>query len=43
VLMVALPLSGLAGIYYAVQYNRHGGRQRLWGDKDKKQLESGKP
>ena len=41
VLMVALPLPGLAGIYYAVQYNRHGGRQRLFGD-DKKQLGDGK-
>lgn len=40
-LLVALPLSGLAGVYYAVQYNRHGGRQRLFGD-EKKQLESGK-
>ena len=36
-LMVALPLSGIAGIVYALQYNRHGGRQRLFGD-DKKQL-----
>ena len=42
VLMVALPLSGLAGILYAVQYNRAGGkRQRLFGDKDKKQLKAG--
>lgn len=41
VLMVALPLSGLAGIYYAVQYNRNGRRQRLFGDKDTKQLDSG--
>jgi hypothetical protein len=40
-LVVALPLSGLAGVYYAIQYNRHGGRQRLFGDGDKKQLESG--
>lgn len=36
-LMVALPLSAIAGIVYALQYNRHGGRQRLFGD-DKKQL-----
>lgn len=36
-LMVALPLSGIAGIVYALQYNRHGGRQRLFGD-EKKQL-----
>ncbi len=39
VLMVAMPLSGIAGLLYAVQYNRNGGRQRLFGDKgDKKQL-----
>jgi hypothetical protein len=37
VLMIALPLSGLAGLLYAVQYNRNGGkRQRLFGDKKKK-------
>lgn len=43
-LMVILPLSGLAGVLYAVQYNRNGGRQRLFGDDDKKkQLGSGKP
>jgi hypothetical protein len=36
-LMVILPLSGIAGIVYALQYNRHGGRQRLFGD-EKKQL-----
>ena len=36
VLMVALPLSGIAGVVYAVQYNRTGSRQRLFGDKDKK-------
>jgi hypothetical protein len=36
-LFVVLPLSGIAGIVYALQYNRHGGRQRLFGD-DKKQL-----
>jgi hypothetical protein len=40
-LMVILPLSGLAGVLYAVQYNRAGGRQRLFGDKSKKQLGSG--
>jgi hypothetical protein len=39
--MVALPLSGLAGVLYALSYNRHGGRQRLFGDSDKKQLPSG--
>jgi hypothetical protein len=36
-LMVALPLSGIAGVVYALQYNRSGRRQRLFGD-DKKQL-----
>lgn len=42
VLMVALPLSGIAGLLYAVQYNRHGKRQRLFGDKKpKKQLRGG--
>jgi hypothetical protein len=40
-LMVLMPLSGLAGLLYAVQYNRNGGRQRLFGDKAKKQLRSG--
>ena len=41
VLMVVLPLSGIAGVVYALQYNRHGGRQRLF-DKDKpKQLPGG--
>ncbi len=43
VLMVALPLSGIAGVVYALQFNRHGARQRLFDkDKDKaKQLKSG--
>ncbi len=42
VLFVAMPLSGIAGLLYAVQYNRKGSRQRLFGDKGtaKKQLES---
>ena len=46
VLMVVLPLSGIAGVVYALQYNRHGGRQRLF-DRDKddkgepKQLKGG--
>ncbi len=36
ILMVALPLSGIAGLLYAVQYNRNSGkRQRLFGDKKK--------
>lgn len=43
VLMVAMPLSGIAGLLYAVQYNRNGSRQRLFGDssKPKKQLRGG--
>ena len=40
VLMVALPLSGIAGVVYALQFNRTGKRQRLFGD-EKKQLKSG--
>ncbi len=41
VLFVAMPLSGIAGLLYAVQYNRKGSRQRLFGDKNpKKQLAS---
>ena len=38
VLMVALPLSGIAGVVYALQYNRTGKRQRLFGNSDTKQL-----
>jgi hypothetical protein len=40
VMFVALPLSGIAGAMYAVQYNRKGSRQRLF-DKSKqpKQLD----
>jgi hypothetical protein len=35
-LMVALPLSAIAGVVYALQYNRSGSRQRLFDrDKDK--------
>lgn len=43
VLMVVLPLSAIAGVVYALQYNRSGSRQRLFDrDKDKqKQLHSG--
>ena len=36
VLMIALPLSGIAGVVYALQFNRHGSRQRLFGDEKKK-------
>jgi len=41
--MVVLPLSAIAGVVYALQYNRNGSRQRLFdGDKTKtKQLRSG--
>jgi hypothetical protein len=43
VMMVALPLSGIAGVVYAMQYNKTGSRQRLWGDKKKKkELPAGK-
>ncbi|MEO8704077.1 MAG: hypothetical protein ABI867_28760 [Kofleriaceae bacterium] len=41
VLMVVLPLSGIAGVVYAMQYNRKGSRQRLFDKKAKKQLPSG--
>jgi hypothetical protein len=41
VLMVALPLSGIAGVVYAVQYNRKGSRQRLFDKSKKKQLPPG--
>jgi hypothetical protein len=34
VLFVAMPLSGIAGVVYALQYNRKGARQRLF-DKSK--------
>lgn len=33
VLMVVMPLSGIAGVVYAMQYNKKGGRQRLFGKK----------
>ncbi|MBA3540854.1 MAG: hypothetical protein H0T79_14675 [Deltaproteobacteria bacterium] len=41
VLMVILPLSGIAGAMYAVQYNRKGSRQRLFRKKNQQALESG--
>jgi hypothetical protein len=41
VLLVVLPLSGIAGVVYAMQFNRTGKRQRLFGDDKKKQLKSG--
>ena len=42
VLMVVLPLSGIAGVVYALQYNRHGGRQRLF-DREAKDREKDLP
>jgi hypothetical protein len=30
VLMVIMPLSAIAGVVYALQYNRNGSRQRLF-------------
>ncbi len=47
VLMVVMPLSGIAGVVYALQYNRHGTRQRLFDSDDKtknsrKQLKPGR-
>jgi hypothetical protein len=44
VLMVVLPLSAIAGVVYALQYNRNGSRQRLFDRDDKakqKQLRGG--
>ena len=40
VLLVVLPLSGIAGVMYALGFNKHGTRQRLFGD-EKKQLKAG--
>ena len=38
VFLVAMPLSAIAGVVYALQYNRAGSRQRLFtGDKNKSQ------
>ena len=43
VLLVAMPLSGIAGVVYALQYNRKGGRQRLFDkSKDKPKQLTGK-
>jgi len=42
VLMVVLPLSGIAGVVYALQYNRKGSRQRLFDKEKPKQLKSGR-
>jgi hypothetical protein len=40
VLLLALPLSAIAGVVYAATFNKHGSRQRLFND-EKKQLEAG--
>jgi hypothetical protein len=41
VLLIMMPLSGIAGVVYALQYNRHGSRQRLFDKDKKKQLPGG--
>jgi hypothetical protein len=43
-IFVAMVVSGLVGVFYSYQYNKHGSRQRLWGDKEKdgKQLATAK-
>jgi len=38
VLMVALPISAIGGFVYALQYNRHGKRTRLFDKDEKKKL-----
>jgi hypothetical protein len=35
VLMVVMPISGIAGVVYAIGHNRHNQRIRLFGDEDK--------
>jgi Flp pilus assembly protein TadB len=37
-MMVVMPLSGIAGVVYALSYNRAGKRQRLFSDKKAKAL-----
>ena len=37
-MMVVMPLSGIAGVVYALSYNRAGQRQRLFSDKKDKKL-----
>jgi hypothetical protein len=41
-LLIALPLSGIAGVVYALQFNKTGKRQRLFGDDKRKQLPAAK-
>lgn len=43
VLMVVLPLSAIAGVMYAMQYNRAGKRQRLFDGKKKPALPAASP
>jgi len=40
--LIAMVISGFAGIYYAVQYNRHGERTKLFGKDDDKALPPGR-
>jgi hypothetical protein len=40
-LMFLMPASAIAGLLYAYGYNKHGGRQRLFGDDKPKQLKGG--
>ncbi|HEX8113099.1 MAG TPA: hypothetical protein VF516_35455 [Kofleriaceae bacterium] len=40
-MMVVMPLSAIAGVIYALSYNRAGGRQRLFSDKKDKALPPG--
>jgi hypothetical protein len=40
-IMVAALISGAIGVAYSYSYNKHGSRQRLFGDKDKKKLKPG--
>jgi hypothetical protein len=41
-LLIGLPLSGIAGIVYALGYNKTGKRQRLFSDAKQKQLPAAK-
>ncbi|MBK9032039.1 MAG: hypothetical protein IPL61_12065 [Myxococcales bacterium] len=42
VLMVLLPLSGIAGLVYAIGHNRAGKRIKLFGDDDGKDSRAGR-
>jgi hypothetical protein len=41
-LLITLPLSGIAGVMYALQYNKTHKRQRLFASKEQKQLAAAK-